>query len=132
MKNLAVLAIAALLYTNSASALVSVIESCQTQNGEFKVSILSNQGIGFDRSNPSLTAQVTDKSGNVIASYQVSPPPAIQSTSFGRSPYTDTLTQGHKFSLAFPSTNFRHTSLLVQFPSAVVYKTDDIVCGKFN
>ena len=131
MKSLAVLALATLLYANSASALIVVVQSCQTENGSLKVTIMNNQGIGFDRSTH-LVATVSDKDGNMIVSYPVNSPSPVQSMSFGRSPYTDSLTQGHDFSLAFPSTNFGHTSLLVQLPNAALFRSDTVVCNQIK
>ncbi len=128
MKNLALLALVSVLQVSPAFALVRMVEACHTSNGEYSISIIDNQGIGPVRKSH-YVATVSDSTGNPIASYNVNPPPAVQSASFGRSPYTDVLTQGHQFSLAFPSTNFNHTSVLFAIQNGNVYRSDDVVCN---
>ena len=118
------------LYSNSASALVRMVEACRTPTG-IKVSITDNQGIGPVRDSH-FFATVYDQNDIVLASYEVAlPQPHLQSVSFGRSAYTDVTTQGQNFSLAFPSTNFQHTSLLVVLPNKLVYKSDELACQNY-
>ncbi len=126
MKKFVILALAGLLHSNPASALVRVVETCQTPTGSMKVVILDNQGIGMVRKS-NLIATVSDSQGPVVT-YPVNPPPAIQSVSFGRSPYTDRLTHGRQFSLSFPSTNFKHTSLFVLLPNGMIFTNDNMIC----
>jgi hypothetical protein len=129
MKKLLILTLLTATYSVPSHALVVLVINCETQDGDYRVSILNNQGIGPVRNNH-LSATIYDKNETNIASYIVSPPPLIQSTSFGRSPYLDLKTNGQKFSLAFPSTNYKHTSLLAVLADGTTISDENMVCNK--
>lgn len=130
MKKFVVLTFIAVMYANSAFALVRLVKSCQIPQTRLTIEIFDNEGIGLIRKH-NLSATLSDANRKFIASYAINPPPRIQSVSFARSPYTDKLTQGHRFSLAFPSTNFRHTSIMAVLPDKSVLTSDDVVCESF-
>ena len=129
MKKLLLLSVLVTMYSVPSHALVSMVVKCETQDGDYSVSILNNQGIGLVRSN-NLEAVIYDKNETVVASYTVNPPPLIQSVSFGRSPYLDQKTNGQIFSLAFPSTNYKHTSLLAVLADGTKVSDENMTCQK--
>jgi hypothetical protein len=128
MKKLIVLSAAIVLNSASSFALVRLVTNCKTSDGLYAVVITDNQGIGPVRTS-NFGASINDQDGNTIASYAVQPDDGIRSISFGRQKYLDKETDGHKFSLAFPSTNYRHTSLLAVLPDGQVLRDENMACS---
>jgi hypothetical protein len=84
--------------------LVRMVESCQTSDGKYQVSIMDNQGTGMVRSSH-YGATVQDENGNNLGTYDLKYIPKFGSVSFGHSSYVDQETGGKKFDFALPSTN---------------------------
>jgi hypothetical protein len=129
MKKLLLLSVLATIYSVPSHALVKLISKCETQDKDYTVSILNNQGIGAVRKSI-LSAVIYDKNDTVVATYIVNPPPLLQSTSFGRRPYLDQKTHGQRFNLAFPSTNYKHTSLVAVLADGTKISDENLTCEK--
>jgi hypothetical protein len=128
MKRLLALALLISMYSVSSYAIVHVVHDCKTSDNQYRVLILDNQGIVPNHTD-NLYATIADKNGSIVNSFAVqSNEGTIMSSSFGRIMYTDTKTQGQRFSLAFPSTNYRHTSLLVMMEGRSVLNDENLIC----
>jgi hypothetical protein len=111
---LATIAIASL--TTPCHALVRILALCITADGQYRVYIQDNQGIGPVRTSHR-SASVRDTNGRVVASYDVEASHGIQSASFGRLKYQDSASSGAGFTLEGPSTNFKNYILHVKMNS---------------
>lgn len=126
----ALIAIALLLASTSSYALVRVVEDCQTSNGQYRIVILDNEGIGRDRT-PALSADVYE-GDKQVASYALKAV-RVGSTSFGRWHYLDQQSMGERFDLAGPSTNARNVILhAIVGANSVVVEDDNLNCHNFS
>jgi hypothetical protein len=112
-----------------AQALVRTVAICETSGG-LRVGLYDNQGIGFDRTSH-FGATVTQPDGTLLASYKVAPK-RKGSISFGRMHYLDQESEGQKFDIAFPSTNFHNIILSVILPDGSVIQDDNLNCPSLS
>ncbi len=131
MKKLAGLLILLSMYALPSHALVRMISDCKTSDQQYRVTIVDNQGIGFPRTSH-YGAMISDVNGNEVGSYALaSNEGQPKSASFGRDMFYDIQTQGQEFSLSFPSTNYRHTSLLAHLPNGQVLSDENMSCANY-
>ena len=128
MKTLILTSLLATLFSMPSHALVQLVNSCQTSNGLYQIEIINNQGIGPVRSD-NLGASIQDREGNVVASFSVEKYAGIQSISFGRQKFIDIATKGQDFTLAFPSTNYRHISINATLADGTQIDDENVTCN---
>lgn len=122
------LAAASMLSSATSHALVSLVEDCTTQNGQYHVEIMDNQGLApFRADDAKLGATIVDDNHNVVGGFAVEQAP-IHAIGFG-DPYVDTATNGQKFELTPPDTNVRNYSLRATLSNGTVLTDDDLKCS---
>jgi hypothetical protein len=111
-------------------ALVRELVACSTEDGRYTISIQDNQGIGPVRtSNPVAFIQDSQGDNEIVASFAVHQQ-LLQSISFGGHPtFVDNNSNGKKFTLAGPSTNFHNTRLRVTLKSGETLLEDRLICS---
>ncbi len=120
-------ALLATLISTPSFALVRLLDSCQTSNAQYKISILDNQGTGRVRTS-NFGATITDSQGNVVGSYALKGERGM-SISFGRFQYLDSASNGASFRLAYPSTNFRFTTFKAVLSNGTTVSDDNLRCN---
>jgi hypothetical protein len=118
---------ASMLSSSTSHALVSVVQDCTTQNGQYTIEIMSNEGIGPNRTVATLGASITDDSHNVVGGYAVDQA-KIHAIGFG-DPYVDTATNGKRFEFTPPDTNVRTYSIRAVLTNGNVLSDDDLKCS---
>lgn len=118
-----------LLLSGSVSqALVQRLGVCDTPDGNYRIMIFNNEGIGIERE-AHYGAAIYDEQGQVRASYPVTAK-HIGSISFGRKHYLDTAQQGQQFDLAFGSTNFHNIYIKAQLDNGETLVADNLECSR--
>lgn len=108
-------------------ALVRLVKSCETADGQYQVTVTGNQGIGEVRL-AVYGAQIYDNQGNLLTSYSVHQE-KIGSASFGRHNFIDNQTEGKLFNLALPSTNAPQTDLTAVLADGTVLNEKNLSCN---
>lgn len=122
------LAAASMLSSATSHALVSLVEDCTTQNGQYRIEVSNDQGIGLERNFTALGASITDDRDNVVGNFAVKQAP-IHAIGFG-DPFVDTATDGKKFSLTTPDTNVRGYSIRAVLDNGTVLTDDNLKCSE--
>jgi hypothetical protein len=111
-------------------ALVIELALCSTATGEYRISVLDNQGIGPVRVSH-ISASITNSGGVVVATYPAEIFRGIQSVSFGRPKYQDIASSGSAFLLEGPSTNAKNYILHAVVQGAQIADTN-LNCAVFG
>lgn len=119
--------IAATIFSVPSHALVILVRQCQVSNGAYRLLVLNNEGIGFNRI-PSYSAEIYNDQDQVVGFYQLKVLQHIHSISFGRKEFVDVQTEGKIFDLALPSTNCKNTILKATLSDGTVISDDNLKC----
>ena len=117
---------ALLAMASKSHALALMVANCET--GRLKIEIVSEGAPGRV---PTLTATIFD-TDHPFEKLRVQERRGFRSASFGRKTYEDTETEGQRFLLQGPSTNYRAYSISVTPKIGNSIVLDDINCPQFR
>lgn len=121
-----------LLASQPSYALVLLVNSCETPDGQYSVVVTDNRGTGPVRTSH-LAGAVRDAEGKTLGSWEVTEvKQAARSASFGHQEWRDSDTDGANFRLTGPSTNFPYVSVSASLASGEQLVRKNLRCSVWN